>query len=127
MKKTMIAVLYLLASAASADARYIDYPGGWTVMQMNDGENNSLHIHHTLAPHYSIGYDLDYWREEEWTLHTGQVVWLVQRWNFTEAQANLYLRGALGAAHGEDGELEGEVEPAGFAGIAFDAEDRRFY
>lgn len=127
MKKIFLVILCLVSMASIAEARLIDYPGGWTVMQMNDGEENSLHFHYSPTAFYSVGYALDYWREDEWTMHAGQVAWLLKRWNETDAQANLYLRGALGAAFSDHGEFDDEIEPAGFAGVVFDAENRRLY
>lgn len=127
MKKIFIALVCLMLATPLAEARIIDYPGGWTVMQMNDGENNSLHLHYSPAFFYSVGYALDYWREEKWTMHAGQAAWLLKRWNEPDAQANLYARGALGAAFSDHEEFDDKVEPAGFAGVVFDAENRRYY
>ena len=127
MKKIILAVLCLLGMTPLAEARVIDYPGGFTVMQMNDGENNSLHTHYSLTSYYSIGYALDYWREEEWTMHSVQGAWLLKRWNETEMQANLYFRGAAGAAFSDFEDFEDEVEPAAFGILSFDAENRRLY
>lgn len=127
MKKIVTAALCLLAAAGSAEARYIDYPGGWTVMQMNDGYNNALHVHHSPTSRYSVGYVGEYWRDDEWILNAGQLVWLLNRWNFTDAQANVYLRGGAGVARSDRGGFDDEYEPAGFGGVMLDAEDRRFY
>lgn len=110
-----------------SEARYIDYPGGWSVMQMNDGENNDLHIHYSPTAYYSIGYALDYWREEDWIMNAGQLVWLINRWNMPNAQANLYFRGGLGVATSDHADFDDKTEPAGFSSIMFDIEDRRYY
>lgn len=127
MKKQMILWTCLLAWTGLAHARVIDYPGSLTLMQMNDGSMNSVHFHYTVKPYYSVGYNFDAWREEEWIMNAGQLAWLLHRWNLPEAQANLYARGALGVATSDFGSFEDETQLAGSAGIAFDIEDRRFY
>ncbi len=126
MRRIYSFVLALLLMASTAEARYIDYPGGWTVMQMNDGENNTLMAYYTLAPRYSLGYEIDYWREEEWLMNSLQGAYLLRRWNETDGQANLYIRGGVGVATSDFEEFDDKTEAAGFGGMAFDAENRRF-
>ncbi len=127
MRKIFITFLCFMSMASLAQARYIDYPGSSALMQMNDGENNSLHYHYTVKPYYSVGYDLDYWRDEEWMMHAGTLNWLLHRWNLPDAQINFYGRGGAGIATSDFADFDDEIEPAAVAGIAFDAEDRRFY
>ena len=43
-------------SICSLGARPISYLGGWTVMQMNDFNSHSLHVHYTPSSKYSFGY-----------------------------------------------------------------------
>lgn len=105
-----------------AAARPVSYPGGWTLMQMNDGDSNSLHIHYSPTAKYSVGYKGEYWREKGWQFHGIQLNYLAKRWNQPKSQANLYFKSGAGAAF--DG---GEAEESGFAGIAFDWENRRFF
>jgi hypothetical protein len=59
-------------------------------------------------------------------MHTGVVTWLARRWNLPDAQANLYVRGGAGGAWSDSSDGD-RSEPAGSAGLAFDAENRRIY
>ena len=52
---TNIVFLFFM-SICSLGARPISYPGGWTVMQMNDFNSHSLHVHYTPSSKYSFGY-----------------------------------------------------------------------
>lgn len=99
-------------------ARPVSYPGGITVMQMNNGDMNSVHLHYSPTAKYSVGYKFEYWRDDEVALNVIQVNNLLKRWNKKDSQANLYLKSAAGIA-------EGGV--AGFTGIATDWEDRRYF
>ncbi len=127
MNKIAVMALFFSLAASAADARYVDYPGSVTTMLMNDGENNAVHLSYTANRRWSVGAQAEYWREEEWTFTTVEAAYLARRWNFTDAQANLYLRAGAGAAVSDFGNFDDKVEAAGFAGIAFDAENRRFY
>lgn len=130
MKTFRSALLFtalIAVSAPYAEARYIDFPGSRTVMSMNDGENNSAHFFYTIKPYWSVGYEADYWRTDEFFLQTAQTAWLLKRWNLPDAQANLYARGGIGAAYSDAGSFDGHWQAAGSAGIAFDAENRRLY
>jgi opacity protein-like surface antigen len=127
MKKFFIAVFLLSLIASPAAARPVSYADGWTVMQMNDGENNTLHTHYSPTARYSVGYLADYWREGDWWLHALQVNWLAKRWNESDLQANLYVKSGLGVALADEEDFEDETQLAGFVGAAFDAENRRYY
>ncbi len=123
----MAAVSCMLITPQSLQARPISYPGGWTVMAMNDGDSNSLHTHYTPDPRYSVGVLNQYWRDKEYVLNALQFNYLAKRWNGPGSQANLYLKSGVGVASGLDGELDGENSAAGFAGIAGDWETRRWF
>lgn len=114
--------LALCAYATAALARPVSYPGGWTVMQMNDGDSNSLHIHYSPTAKYSVGYKGEYWRDEDWQFHGVQLNYLAKRWNQPHSQANLYFKTAAGVAL-----ADGESQESGFGGVAFDWESRRFF
>ena len=85
-------------SINSLGARPISYPGGWTVMQMNDFNSHSLHVHYTPSSKYSFGYRGEYWRKKDWQFHGGQFNYLIKRLNNPKSQANLYLKSGLGLA-----------------------------
>lgn len=117
----------LLGHYSAALARPVSYPSGWTAMQMNDMDTHSLHVHYSPTAKYSIGYKAEYWRNKDWQFHGAQVNYLAKRWNQPSSQANLYLKTAVGIAHSDLGTFDSETEPAAFAGLAFDWEDRRYF
>lgn len=122
-----LGLLALMMFSAEAFARPVSYPGGWTLMQMNDASMHSLHVHYSPTANYSIGYKAEYWRDTDWQFHGLQMNNLLKRWNMPNAQANLYLKSAAGVAYSDFRAFDGKTEPAAFTGIAFDAEDRRFF
>ena len=122
-------VIYLLIffSYNSTPARPISYVGGWTLMQKNDYNQNSFHLHYSPSVNYSIGYRAEYWRTDHWQFHGAQLNYLLKRINKPKSQTNLYLRNGLGLSYSDNMELENKIEPSIFSGIAFDWENRRFY
>jgi hypothetical protein len=123
----MSCAVLVLFSAEASNARPVSYPGGWTVMQMNDGDANSLHVHLSPTKEYSIGYKAQYWRDEEWQFHGLQLNYLVKRWNGPGSQANLYAKAAAGIAYSDFGAFDGKVEEAGMVSMAADWETRRWF
>lgn len=123
----LLACAAVAAMTTSAQARPVSYAGGWTAMQMNDMASHSLHLHYSPSAKYSVGYLAEYWRKEDWQFHGVQVNNLLKRWNMPQAQANLYLKSGLGVAYSDHGNFDGATEPAGFAGIAADWENRRWF
>lgn len=116
-----------LMLAVPAQARPISYPGGWTIMQNNDRDVHSLHVHYSPTARHSIGLKEEYRRDSE-SLFTGaQFNYLLKRWNKPSEQANLYFKSGLGVAHSDLGAFDNETELAGFAGIAADWETRRYF
>lgn len=47
---------------------------------------------------------------------------MLKRWNNADLQANLYFKSGAGVAYGSD-----DTDPAAFAGLEIDWEDRRFF
>lgn len=125
--RLLLCLILLLLLPAQAIARPVSYPGGWTVMQMNDMDANTLHVHYSPTARYSIGYLGEYWREDNWQFHGLQLNYLAKRWNAPSSQANLYLKSALGLAYSDEGAFDGKTEEAGFLGISADWEDRRLF
>ena len=109
----------------NAEARPVSYPGGWTVMQMNNGDMSSAHIHYSPTFKDSIGlYSERNWGED-WHFTGVQYNRLVRRWNTPNSQANLYFKAAAGQADPfGDG---ADVDAAGFVGIGADWETRRWF
>jgi len=108
-----------------AQARPVSYPGGWTAMQMNNGDMSSVHLHYSPTFRDSIGlYSERNWGED-WHFTGVQYNRLVKRWNRPGSQANLYFKAAVGQADPfGDG---ADVEAAGFVGIGADWETRRWF
>ena len=116
----MAATAMLMSDAVMA--RPVSYPGGITVMQMNDMDSNQLHLHYSHTARYSIGYKAEYWDERRFRFNGAQFNYLVKRWNRPASQANVYIKSALGVA--SNSQID---EPAGFISIAADWEDRRYF
>lgn len=111
--------------SAKADARPISYPGGWTVMQLNNGgETSSIHAHYSPTFKDSVGL----YAERSWLQdkdYVGiQYNRLLKRWNETGAQANLYAKSSIGGVSDFD---SNKTELAGFVGFAADWETRRWF
>ncbi|MEH6744790.1 hypothetical protein [Hyphomonas sp.] len=118
------ACLTWAALAPMAEARPVSYPGGWTVMQMNNGDSSSLHAHYSPTASDSIGF----YAERNWAedvQFTGlQYNRLLKRWNGPSSQANTYLKLGVGQA---DPFGDASAELSGFAGFAADWETRRWF
>nr|WP_070960596.1 hypothetical protein [Hyphomonas sp. Mor2] len=128
MKSTRSAGIALaigIAVAPAAEARPVSYPGGWTLMQMNNGDMSSAHIHYSPTFKDSIGlYSERNWGED-WHFTGIQYNRLVKRWNTPTSQANLYFKAAAGQADPfGDG---ADIEAAGFIGVGADWETRRWF
>ena len=113
--------------ASPAQARLVSWPDGWMAMTANDARAYSGMLSYTLDPKTAVGYTFEYWREGEWQFHGVQANRLLKRWNYPDAQVNIYALGGIGAAYTTRGSLDAAWEPAGFVGVEADAEDRRFY
>lgn len=123
MKSFIYIALFWVLFPCLALARPVSYPGGITLMQMNDMDMNGIHIHYSPTAKYSIGYKGEYWRDEEWQFHGLQLNNLVKRWNRPASQANFYLKSGVGIVHSKDN----RVDLAAFTGVSLDWEDRRFF
>lgn len=127
MRYILLALLGVGLFMPSVHARPVSYPGGWTLMLMNDGDKNTAHLHYSPTAKTSLGYKFEYWRDREFTLNAVQMNNLLKRWNEKDSQANLYLKSGVGAAYSDRGDFDGETGAAGFTGIAADWENRRFF
>ena len=120
-------ILSILINMASAEARPVSYPGGWTGVTMNDGERSSLYVHYSPSSKYSLGYKFEYWRDGEYAISALQVNNLLERWNDSNYQGNLYLKSGIGFAYSDQDRFDGEVEMAVYTGITVDWESRRLF
>ena len=121
----LIVVGFGLLQPSFIIARPVSYPGGWTLMTMNDGDKNSVHVHYSPTAKTSIGYKFEYWPDKELNLHALQINKLLKRWNKTESQANFYIKSGIGVAYSDLGIFDSKSGASGFTGIAVDWEDRR--
>lgn len=123
MRKRSIAIIVTtLLSSPAALARPVSYPGGWTVMQMHNRANTSLHLHYSPSARHSVGLRGFHIRDKNAFAGAVQVNLLLKRVNKRESQANLYFKWAAGAAWDDD-----NIFPTGFAGLAADWETRRLF
>ena len=124
--KPVILFVYIFIFS-EADARPVSYPGGVTLMQMNDGYFSNLHLHYSPSIKYSIGLKIEKNRVEKWTFLGMQYNNLLKRINKKNSQANFYLKSAIGSTHSDEHPFSNHKVPAGFIGFATDWEDRRFF
>ncbi len=126
MRLLLLAIVgFTLMQPSCVLARPVSYPGGWTLMTMNNAVKNSVHLHYSPTAKTSIGYKFEYWPDKELNLHAFQINKLLKRWNRTESQANFYLKSGLGVAYSDLGVFDNESGASAFTGIAVDWEDRR--
>lgn len=125
--KITLAFIFFNIFLSKAESRPVSYPKGWTAMQMNDVNMNSIHLHYSPTAKYSIGYKGEYWKEEKWQFHGLQLNYLIKRLNKQASQANLYFKSGAGIAHSDNNPFSNKLEKGGFVGIAADWENRRFF
>lgn len=124
MRIFWITVWCMVTTTPLIHARPVSYPGGVTLMLMNDGQRHSAHVHYSPTARISLGYRFEDWRDRDFTLHAFQINNLLKRWNKKHSQANVYLKSGLGVVNPDSGSGS---EVAGFTGIAADWENRRHF
>ena len=112
------------AFALPADARPVSYPGGWTVMQFNNGDYSSFHGHYSPTYQDSVGLYVEQNWDGDFTFTGLQYNRLVKRWNGKGEQANVYFKAAAGQA---DPFGEGSAKLGGMVGLSADWETRRYF
>lgn len=103
-------------------AKPIIWPGGFQVMSMNDQDMNSLHTMYTFSPKWSVTVRADYMDDGDTTTAGVEATTLLKRWNFPNAQANIYVGAGVGGARSPD-----DSAPAFFGDILADYETRRVF
>lgn len=96
MKSFFAACCVLMLYTGVAHARPVSYPGGWTFITENDGENNTALVHYTIDRTTALGYRIDYDRDTHKTFNGIQMNNLIKRWNNPDSQGNIYLKSAFG-------------------------------
>lgn len=113
---------------ATAYARPVSYPGGWTGLQNNNANFSALNIHYSPTAQDAIGLYI----ERNWTIdasfYGAQYTRLLKRWNGDGMQANLYLNLGVGASQPFDNNTGNDnLDAAGFIGVNADWETRRWF
>jgi hypothetical protein len=112
----------VVCSPLATQARPVSFPEGWMAMTMNDSMENTATISYSPTAKDAFGFRTDYMRNDQTTLHTLTYNRLLQRWNNSDSQANIFLMTGAGV-----GEESGDISPAGFIGMEADWESRRYY
>ncbi|MEO1659999.1 MAG: hypothetical protein AAFR51_03350 [Pseudomonadota bacterium] len=112
-------------SSQTADARPVSYPGGWTLMQQNNGDFSAAHAHYSPTFRDSFGLYIERNWETDWQFTGLQYNRLVKRWNAPNAQANFYVKAGAGQVDPFGDDLDTDL--AGFIGVAADWETRRWF
>ena len=127
MRILLFILTFIISAVEPATARPVSYPGGWTFTTENNGDMNSGVLHYSPTAKTSFGYRYEYWRDREFSFNGIQMNNLLKRWNQPNSQANIYLKSGLGAAYSDLGDFSGEINAAGFTGLAVDWENRRYF
>ena len=103
---TSLAVSMLLAWSTPLYAHPVTYPGNTMFMFEGSAKMQDFNAWYTFAPNHAAGVGWmgikadDQARERR--IANVHYNWRVRRWNFPDAQANIYLLGGLGYATGND-------------------------
>jgi hypothetical protein len=122
-----------LAAAGAAlaptysDARPITYPSGRMAMLEHRDESTMSELVWTLTPNFGVGWHDEWDVESDWQFHGPMVAGLAHRWNMPDAQANIFWMAGAGVAFDDVESVGGDAQPAAYAGIEADWENRRFY
>ena len=117
-----ILLFAFLFTSATAFARPVSYPEGWTVVFDHDVDVNSSLVHYSPTAKYSVGWRHDYFRADGVNADTAQVNYLVKRWNAAGSQANIYLQSGAGIVYDSE-----DTDAAAFTGVQADWENRRYF
>ena len=122
-----------------ANARPVSYVGGKTAMVETNAVMDVVNAHYTPSRNYSIGYYGANFRNINTAFNGVGFNYLLKRINTSDAQFNFYFESAIGnfTKYGNQvvgnntdnfgGISDGKNNLGGFAGVAFDGENRRFY
>jgi hypothetical protein len=120
--RLVLILLGTFAISANAEARPISYKGGWMLMQEHDFSETKADAMYTFTGKDAVGIGYVNSHNDEFEGYFAHYNRLLQRWNFPDAQASIFLLTGVGVVdEGSDQNLAGSV------GIEADAENRRFY
>ena len=116
----------MLATPQYAHAKPVSYVGGTMVMQENDETGYTATVDYTINPRVSLGAYVKRERGEDdgenYTTAGPQVNLLLKRWNFDEAQGNIFSSTGAGVST-----LDGHSQFAAWTSILADYETRRIF
>lgn len=116
----------MLATPQHARAKPVSYVGGTMVMQENDETGYTATVDYTINPRVSLGAYVKRERGEDdrenYTTAGPQVNLLLKRWNFDEAQGNIFSSTGAGIST-----LDGHSQFAAWTSILADYETRRVF
>ena len=99
MQKLLICLIGLIIFFFNlAESRPVSYPGGKTIMLMNNAYRNTLHLHYSPTSATSLGYKFEHWRKNKFIFNGIQINNLIKRLNKPESQANFYIKTGLGSS-----------------------------
>ncbi len=128
MQKLSICLIGLIIFFSNlAESRPVSYPGGKTIMLMNNAYRNSLHLHYSPTSATSLGYRFEHWRKNKFIFNGIQINNLIKRINKPESQANFYIKTGLGSSFSLKKKSNNKQYFSGFAGISIDWETQRFF
>jgi hypothetical protein len=114
---------FMVVSPSSCWAsKPINWADGWLVSTMNDQDATMNHVTYSLSARTAVAVRVDRYFDDDSTLAGIQAHRLVKRWNFEDAQANIYVSAGAGAAF-----ADGREKPGVFGGVMADYETRRFF
>ena len=117
----ILAIVMILISTA-AIARPVSYKGGWMLMEEHDFSDTGFDVMYSATANDAFGLGYVNSHNDDYEGYFAHYNRLLKRWNFPDAQANIYaLTGAGVVDGGKDEDIAGSI------GMEADAEDRRFY
>lgn len=118
---TLVATGLLVACSPGARAHPVSFVGSTVVWTSNQPQQSRLHLNFTSQPWLAFGMTYDRIDQPEGTANIAypQVNVLAQRWNLSEAQANIYFTGGLGY-----GDFRNRTRLAGEVSLTLDYETR---
>jgi hypothetical protein len=126
--KRAFAIVAALLAAPAALAHPVSFPGNLMVMGEADRNWKDFNAWYTFAPRHAVGPGVMSFRSEDgsrkreiYNLHYN---YRAARWNWPDAQANIYLMAGLGKANGND--FAGS-ETVLMPGVQADYETRRVF
>jgi hypothetical protein len=121
MRYLILALIIALPSSSRA-SKPINWADGWLVSTMNDQDATLNHVTYSLSGKTGVAIRADRFFADDSTLAGVQAHRLLKRWNFEDAQGNIYVTAGAGAAF-----AGGWEKPAIFGGVMADYETRRFF